>query len=97
MLTEIGRFGELGSYVHFRDVDTEELLWKAPMQILPRPDDLVGQLKGQAEVVTWYKVETVKWIFDHAYGDYLDEQGQPQPHVAEREYFGVCILVSEVV
>lgn len=96
MLTELGRFGNIGVHVNFRLESTNELLWMAPMQVLPVKNDLVGHLRGVDEVATWYKVEQAIFEFDHAYGGSIDENGNPLPYVAEREYFGVCVLVSEV-
>lgn len=96
MLTEVGRFGDLGVYVLFRLEGTNELLWKAPMQVLPRPGDFIGHLRGADEVTTWYEIEEVRFEFEHAYGDGVDGDGNPVPYVAEREYFGVCAFVSEV-
>ncbi len=97
MLTELERFGDLGPIVIFRLEGTGEFLWKAPMLLLPREGNLVGQLKGQDEVADWYKVEDIRFEFDHAYEGSLDEFGNPVPFIAEREYFGVAVFVSPLI
>ena len=97
MLKELERFGDLGPIIIFRLEGTEEFLWKAPMLVLPRKNDLVGQLKNQDDVADWYKVEAIRFEFDHAYEGSLDEEGHPVPFIAEREYFGVVVFVSPVI
>ena len=62
----------------------------------PQPDSLVGHLGGGSDVTTWYKVEGVRYEFDHDYEDAVNGDGNPVPYVAEEEYFGVCCIVSEV-
>ena len=90
----VGRYSTLGVYVCFRLEGTMELLWKSPMLILPRPNDLVGH-RVNGEIETWYKVESVKWEFEAdesvTFGD------PPQQFEADHSNHGVCIFVSLVV
>ena len=96
MLSELGRCGALGVVVTFRLEGSEEFLWTAPMQMLPTKDDLVGQLLGEETVATWYKVEEIKFEFDHEYGTIIGPDGQPIPWTSKYEHYGVCIFVSVV-
>ena len=95
MLTQREPYGEFGPYIIFRHEDTGNELWRASMPYVPQPDSFIGHLEGGADVTTWYKVEKVKYEFEHAYGDSMSG-GVPVPYIADSEYFGVCVLVSEV-
>lgn len=83
MLTDIGRYGSLGPSIVFRLEDTGELLWHSSMSLIPREGDLLGCFHLEGETV--YKVESVKFEFNHDEGEELD-----------RKYFGTCVFVSEV-
>ena len=55
--------GEFGSVI-FRLEGTEAFLWKVKRQDVPREAELVGPLEN-GEVVTWYRVEQVKYEFKY--------------------------------
>jgi hypothetical protein len=95
MYGELGRVGVLGNIVTFRMEGTEELLWKAPMQFVPRMDELVGLLEN-SEVATWYKVEAVKYELRY---EELDAGGGEIPEVPELAPYADCavtVFVSAV-
>ncbi len=89
----VGRYSTLGVYVSFRLEGTMELLWKSPMLILPRPNDLVGH-RVNGEVETWHKVESVKWEFEA--DDSVTFGDPPQQFKADHSRHGVSIVVSLV-
>jgi hypothetical protein len=75
--------------VEFRDADTDDLLWVAPMHHYPRKDDLVGWAKT-GESLVWYEVQSVRVAFWEpvAHGGYggpltLHCQGKPVVYVRE--------------
>ena len=91
----VGRYSTLGVYVCFRLEGTMELLWRAPMKIIPGIDHQVGALIDGSDVETWYKVEGYRWEFEEETA--ADFGDPPQSFVAEHANFGVCCIVSEVV
>ncbi len=97
MYSELRRHGDLGVIVYFRLESTEEFLWKAPMQMLPAKNDLVGHLHNEDDVEDWYKVEGIRFEFDHDYEPYIGPGGGSVPYVAEHENFGVVVFVSLVL
>lgn len=93
MLGDISRVGRAGVMVCFRREDTEELLWKAPLEFLPQPGWHVGLLSN-SEVETWYKVEQIKCEFRIETGEVGADP--PEPWAAEYAAVGPCVFVSEV-
>jgi hypothetical protein len=85
--------------VYFREQGSGDLLWQAPMNTLPRPDDTVGYVpEGETEVDTWYKVEAVRFQFDTAEGLLAPGPGMPPsvPWVNSFAYFVVIVEVSVI-
>ena len=98
MSGEIGRLAPYGVFVTFFLEGTDEVLWKAPMEMLPRPNDKVGHREDTGVVVKWYKVEGVNWEFEHEELAFHGEPPDtPQPFPREVSQFGVYVYVSEVI
>jgi hypothetical protein len=95
MDTFIQREGDLGVVVCFRLEDTNELLWKSPMQVLPGPDDTVVLLDAEGGPAT-YKVEGVKFEFLHETLTVLPPGGPPQGSTHDLAWHGICVFVSAV-
>ena len=92
--TTTGRYSTLGVYVAFLLEGTFELLWRAPMHIVPDIDHEVGHRVNGGDVQTWYKVEGYKWEFEMETGTFGNP---PQEFEADHSNFGVACIVSEVV
>ena len=99
MSGEIGRLAPYGVFVTFLLEGTDEVLWKAPMEILPRPDrDRVGHRNDTGTVVKWYKVERIDWEFELEELMFHGEPPDPpQPFPRELSQFGVYIYISEII
>jgi len=89
-----------GVAVCFRDEDTNALLWKARMNVLPLEGDVVIQIVDGVE--TEYKVEGVKFEFLHQNvagptGVYVDGVLQFETFTpSEFAYVGPVVTVSAV-
>ncbi len=98
MAGEIGRLAPYGVFVTFLLEGTDEVLWKAPMEIIPRPNDRVGHQNHGSTVDTWYKVEKINWEFKREEPVFHGEPPDPpQPFPRDISQFGVYIYVSVVV
>jgi hypothetical protein len=94
MLGELGREASC-NLVAFRLQSTDALLWKAPMQYVPRADELVGKVEN-GDVATWYKVEQVK--YELRYELLTPGGGETPENEVEAPYADVAttVLVSVV-
>jgi hypothetical protein len=89
-----------GVTVCFRDEDTNALLWKARMGVLPLVGDVVTQIVDGVE--TEYRVESVKFEFLHrnvagrtgAFVDGVPQYGAFTPSVFT--HAGPIVIVSPV-
>ena len=98
MAGEIGRLAPYGVFVCFLLEGTDEILWKAPMEIIPRPNDRVGHRNYGSTVDTWYKVEKISWEFEREEPVFHGEPlAPPEPFPREVSQFGVYIYVSVVL
>ena len=98
MAGEIGRLAPYGVFVTFLLEGTDEILWKAPMEIIPRPNDRVGHRNHGSTVDTWYKVEKINWEFEREEPVFHGEPpAPPEPFPREISQFGVYIYVSVVL
>ncbi len=98
MIAEHGTYGRLGPTVVFKLDGQVEVLWRSTMAYVPRSDELVGQIEdGETAVLTWYKVESVRYEFTHdAAGDFVAPGGGATPYVDSEDEYGVCVYVSVV-
>ncbi len=99
MIAEHGTYGRLGPTVVFKLDGETEVLWRSTMAYVPRPNDLVGQIEdGETDVLTWYKVESVRFEFSHDTADnYVAPGGGNVPYVDPEDEYGVCVYVSVVI
>ena len=79
-----------GAVVTFVNQVGDVLLWTSRLPFIPRADEVVGHANNGASPGTFYKVEVVRYEFDH-------EAGQPASGPYSMSHVGIVCEVSEII